>query len=382
MNVENIAIAAVLGISSLLIAFGRDMASKIGNKITGLFTYSVYFDENDELYDVFASWFKENHPDKFRRNELKLIECSEHKYKLKILQLVDNNVVWSGRMPILVSKDRRTLEHAQNLQAMFLNSYSLRSVSKKALNALCEELLVYKINSSKDNMLTVKFNKDWGEYFTRTYEKIKNFDGLFFKAKAELLEDLNSFIQNKPKYNKMGVKYKRGILLYGPPGTGKSSIAMAIANYMDRTLYCINLASIQGDGSLQRLISDVPDNACILFEDIDTVLEQRNTKDGIKFNFATFLNILDGLYAPTDVVFIVTTNKEENLDLAIMRKGRMDTKIEVGLPTNRDVENFINHYYDSKVILCDPHKTSTVPMSAVQDLCLVHPTAEKLLESI
>jgi chaperone BCS1 len=384
-NMEQLYLGTLLGgLLGFILTSGKNIITSIYYKITSLISYSVYFDANNDMYDVFSEWFQEKYPDKFRRNEVKITETSKApKFRLKFFQLADSNCIWYKNRLIFISKERLKLEHTADLSNLFMHSYMLRGFfAKEAINELCEELLNKHLKKTQASALTVKCNSEWGEYITRRYSLIKNFDNLFFKDKQSLLDDINSFLKSKETYEKLGITYKRGYLFHGPPGTGKSSIAKAIASHANRTLYSINLASIQGgDIYLQKLICNVPNGSCVVFEDIDCVVDNRKTDEKSEFNFSTLLNLLDGLYSPEDVIFIITTNHIEKLDNALLRKGRMDFSLEMNHPRNQDVEDFINHFFGSNIKLCNPQDISKCSMADIQNLCLSN-TLEQVLEHV
>jgi hypothetical protein len=382
MNQDLISGAILVGLGSFLITYGKETISNAITKIKSLCVYSVYFDQNEILYNVFSDWFAEKYPNKFKNLEAQIVE-NKSSFKLKFKQLFDDNIIRYDKKFLLVNKGRMKLEYTNNTLNVYLHSYIIKGFfAKKKIENLCKELLKQHIESTEKYDLVVKYNGDWGDYYTRYYETIKGFDNLFFKDKNLLINDLKTYKEGKHKYNNLGINFKRGYLLYGPPGTGKSSAAMAIAQYLKRSLYSINLASIRDDQAFQKLIANIPNGSCVLFEDIDGFIENRETRDSVNFNFSTLLNVLDGLYAPPDAVFIITTNLPNLLDNAIMRKGRMDFAIELGQARNKDIQDFLNHYYKTNIILCDPMKISKISMVDVQNLCLSYDNIEDVLEKI
>ena len=168
--------------------------------------------------------------------------------------------------------------------------------------------------------------------------------------KEHLLQDIERFKESKHRYAHLGVPYHRGYLLYGPPGTGKTSLVSALAARFGMSIYAVNLNDFT-DRSLQAAINDVPPNSIILFEDIDC-MQSRQTKteaedgknesgdkapDGkpdllarMGVTLSGLLNVLDGFYAPENVLFVMTTNRIEALDEALLRPGRIDYKLCLG----------------------------------------------------
>jgi len=162
--------------------------------------------------------------------------------------------------------------------------------------------------------------------------------------------DLQKFRESRERYRRLGVPYHRGYLLYGPPGTGKTSLVSALAAKFGMSIYAVNLIEFN-DRTLKNAINDVPENSMILFEDIDcmkagnrrseveewrrkqeaTIGNQKSdATEGFSVTLSGLLNVLDGFHAPENVVFVMTTNKVEELDPALLRPGRIDYRLFMG----------------------------------------------------
>ncbi len=160
--------------------------------------------------------------------------------------------------------------------------------------------------------------------------------------KEHLMEDLERFRASRERYRRLGVPYHRGYLLYGPPGTGKTSLVSALGAHFGMSLYVVNLTELN-DRTLKTAMNDVPENSIILFEDIDCMgaggrrtetgdqKEQSVSKPGISgVTLSGLLNVLDGLHAPDNVICVMTTNKVDALDPALLRPGRIDYRLFMG----------------------------------------------------
>jgi len=168
--------------------------------------------------------------------------------------------------------------------------------------------------------------------------------------KEDLVQDIEKFKAAKDRYYQLGVPYHRGYLFYGPPGTGKTSLVSALAANFGMSIYAINLTDFN-DKTLMKAVHDVPPNSVILFEDIDCMKtgnaridpdewarkqmpEGPNDKadplDRLGVTLSGLLNVLDGFHAPENVLFVMTTNKIETLDQALLRPGRIDYRLFLG----------------------------------------------------
>jgi chaperone BCS1 len=171
--------------------------------------------------------------------------------------------------------------------------------------------------------------------------------------KRELLDDIKDFLEpvSQQWYSDRDTPYRRGYLLYGPPGTGKSSLSSAIAGRFGLNIYILNLSTIS-EAILKRLFDSLPSRCIILLEDIDAVCSNRDaeTEDsrqivtgspsrmskpvGGKLSLSSILNVIDGVGSQEGRILIMTTNHITRLDEALIRPGRVDKKVELGLADN------------------------------------------------
>lgn len=136
-----------------------------------------------------------------------------------------------------------------------------------------------------------------------------------------------------------------GYLLYGPPGTGKSSLSTALAGEFGLDLYEVKVPSVGSDADLEQMFQEVPPQCIVLLEDIDAVWtadrgdfperEDRTTGSGSytptsNCTLSGLLNVLDGVGSQEGRIVIMTTNKPERLDGALVRPGRVDMKVHLG----------------------------------------------------
>ena len=188
--------------------------------------------------------------------------------------------------------------------------------------------------------------------------------------KESILNDISSFIDDEEWYSDKGIPYKQCFLLHGKPGTGKTSLIKAIASYLNKNIYVINLSEMS-DKSLFTAINSVPKNNIILIEDFDTnssvkkrsfgqrsqqsptidapVEATENIESQIQsikdFSFMTMtglLNTLDGIVSLDNTLLFLTTNHIENIDSAVIRKGRVDKIYEIPYLTNKEVHQYIS----------------------------------------
>jgi len=165
-------------------------------------------------------------------------------------------------------------------------------------------------------------------------------------AKEEL-ERLKEIVElpllHPERFIKIGVNPPKGVLLYGPPGTGKTLTARAVANKTEATFICVIGSELVqkyvGEGA--RLVRDLFElarmqKACILFiDEIDAIGGTRDSSGGdseVQRTMLEIVNQLDGFESTGNIKVLMATNRPSTLDPALSRPGRLDRKIEFGLP--------------------------------------------------
>jgi len=226
--------------------------------------------------------------------------------------------------------------------------------------------------------------------------KLRTFDDVFLpkKQKDFLIESLDAYVNNREFYIKSNIPNHFGVLLYSKPGHGKSSIAQAIAEHLNAELIVVNGDAIKHihevieqcmgvnamDDSLYRVL---------LFEDIDSGLfnltrESDKKEDGKEDNvgMATILNALDGIGAPTNVIYVFTTNHVETLDPAFIRPGRCDIHLEIGQVTGETLEEFLKfHFPDEDIIVYDNYDIKKdLTFAELQTLVMKGKTAKEIVK--
>ena len=165
------------------------------------------------------------------------------------------------------------------------------------------------------------------------------------EAKVEIMEIVD-FLRNADKYRELGAKIPKGALLVGPPGTGKTLLAKAVAGEAN-----VPFLSISGSDFVEMFVGvgasrvrDLFDQAkkkapCIVFiDEIDAIGRARGKNAGFSGNderentLNQLLTEMDGFQTNAGVIILAATNRADILDKALMRAGRFDRQIDVGLP--------------------------------------------------
>merc|ERR1719447_345034 len=161
----------------------------------------------------------------------------------------------------------------------------------------------------------------------------------------ELREVIELPLTNPELFVRVGIKAPKGVLLYGPPGTGKTLLARAAANQMEANFLKVVSSAIVDKyiGESARIIREMFGYArdhepCVIFMDEIDAIGGKRLGDGqsadreIQRTLMELLNQLDGFEELGRVKVIMATNRPDVLDPALLRPGRLDRKIEIGLP--------------------------------------------------
>ena len=163
------------------------------------------------------------------------------------------------------------------------------------------------------------------------------------EEKAELVEIVD-FLKNPDKFNRMGAKVPRGVLLYGKPGTGKTLIAKAIAGEADVPFISmsgsefIEMFAGLGASRVRKLFEKARKlSPCIVFiDEIDAIGARRTSNSGAETENNQTLNQLlvemDGFSSEETIIILAATNRPEMLDKALLRPGRFDRQITIPVP--------------------------------------------------
>ncbi len=164
------------------------------------------------------------------------------------------------------------------------------------------------------------------------------------EAKADL-EELVSFLKDPKKFDKLGGRIPKGVLLVGPPGTGKTLLARAVAGEASVNFYSMSGSDFVemfvgvGASRVRDLFETGKKNApCILFiDEIDAVGRQRGAglgggHDEREQTLNQLLVEMDGFAPNEGVILVAATNRPDVLDKALLRPGRFDRQVVVGLP--------------------------------------------------
>ncbi len=180
------------------------------------------------------------------------------------------------------------------------------------------------------------------------------------EAKQDL-QEVVEFLKYPKKFESVGAKIPKGVLLVGPPGTGKTMLARAVAGEADVPFFSISGSEFVemfvgvGASRVRDLFTKAKKNApCIIFVDeIDAVGRRRGSgmgggHDEREQTLNQILVEMDGFEQGTTVIVLAATNRADVLDPALLRPGRFDRRVDIDLPDRKDREAILKVHFDKK----------------------------------
>lgn len=183
------------------------------------------------------------------------------------------------------------------------------------------------------------------------------------KEEKEEVRELIDFLKNPKRFQKLGARIPKGVLLVGPPGTGKTLLAKAVAGEANVPFYFISGSDFVelfvgvGASRVRDMFKQAKANApCLIFiDEIDAVGRQRGTglgggHDEREQTLNQLLTEMDGFGANEGIIVIAATNRADVLDPALLRPGRFDRQVTVGLPDVREREDILTVHAKNKIL--------------------------------
>jgi cell division protease FtsH len=280
-----------------------------------------------------------------------LIEDKEQRLRLTLDQPVDGQTQVITQYPLQASDDIFTaLQNAGN-HPTFNTTVRQESFLVTMLIYLIPLGLVLLIlfwmmnNAQGGGNRVMSFGKSKAKQLNKDMPKTTFADVAGADEAVEELQEIKDFLQNPARYQALGAKIPKGVLLYGPPGTGKTLLARAVAGEAGVPFYTISGSDFVemfvgvGASRVRDLFEQAKQNSpCIIFVDeIDAVGRQRGAglgggHDEREQTLNQLLVEMDGFDARGGIILIAATNRPDILDPALLRPGRFDRQIPVGAP--------------------------------------------------
>jgi cell division protease FtsH len=185
------------------------------------------------------------------------------------------------------------------------------------------------------------------------------------EAKQELKEVVD-FLKHPQKYLRIGAEIPKGVLLVGPPGTGKTLLARAVAGEAAVPFLTVSASEFMemfvgvGASRVRNLFEEArkASPAIIFIDELDSIGRRRGAgigggHDEREQTLNQILSEMDGFEKDTSVIIIAATNRPDILDPALMRPGRFDRQVTIGLPTQREREEILKVHVRNKPVADD-----------------------------
>jgi chaperone BCS1 len=327
-------------------AFLRQLPGDLWDWLVRQTTMMVTVKDDDSAFAWVKEWFLEQEfLKRIRRVDL---DTTLRGAEMALVPAPGRHLFWHAGRPFWVWFYRS--EETKGYSARRVESLTFRTLGRDQLflKRFVKEIVACHHRKVKVASYLYVYDDCWN--YVSAYSP-RLLDSVILKPgeKEHLMQDLERFRGSRARYRRLGVPYHRGYLLYGPPGTGKTSLVSAIAAKYGMSMYVVNLTEFN-DRTLKAAMNDVQEDSVILFEDIDCMRAGNRRaesnephgnkqtpgeaeKNSASINGVTLsglLNVLDGVHAPENVVYVMTTNKVESLDPALLRPGRIDYRLYMG----------------------------------------------------
>ncbi len=219
--------------------------------------------------------------------------------------------------------------------------------------------------ASAANSQSMSFGKARARLYGPDKKKVTFKDVAGNEAAKQDLMEIVDFLKSPKKYEKLGAKIPRGVLLAGDPGTGKTLMARAVAGEANVPFFSISGSEFAemfvgvGASRVRDLFSKAKKNApsIIFIDEIDAVAHKRDARGGAGREDEQTLNQIlvemDGFDNDSGVIVMAATNRVDMLDKALLRPGRFDRHVNVTLPERKDRLEILKVHFKGKPVESD-----------------------------
>lgn len=302
---------------------------------------SIYMVKNkpEEIsYNEFLTMVEDKKVDKIDlmgNNEEIIVISNDKKYKTSN----PKSLTFKERM---LKKDIEVINKTPNSVKLTVLVRGLFNIAFIALIAFVLWSLVKNTVSKKDSIVKEKPNVNFNDIAGNLEAK-------------EDMKFLVNFLKEPKKYEKMGAKLPKGVVLYGPPGTGKTMMAKAVAGEAGVPFYSatgsdfVEMYVGLGAKRVRDLFKQAKENSpsIVFIDEIDAVGTSRGKENSNSEKDQTInalLAELDGFDSDSQVIVMAATNRVEDLDEALIRPGRFDRHVNIGLPDYEGRLAILNRY--------------------------------------
>lgn len=261
------------------------------------------------------------------------------------------DVIKEGKVAIDIKEDVDVFDTVMNIALI-------------ALPAIALLLFFFFMIRQAQNMnnQNIGFGKAKARLYGNEKKKVLFSDVAGNEAAKQDLSEIVDFLKNPKKYEKLGAKIPRGVLLAGDPGTGKTLMARAVAGEAGVPFFSISGSEFAemfvgvGASRVRDLFAKAKKNSpsIIFIDEIDAVAHKRDARGGAGREDEQTLNQIlvemDGFDNETGVIVIAATNRVDMLDKALLRPGRFDRHVNVTLPERKDRIDILKVHFKNKPV--------------------------------
>ena len=258
----------------------------------------------------------------------------------------------------------------------FLIWFVLPIILFSAIGNQMNKKLMEKAGGGPGSMMFGGMGKSNAKVYVQSTAGIRFADVAGEDEAKENLQEVVNYLHDPSKYESIGAKMPKGILLVGPPGTGKTMLAKAVAGESNVPFFSISGSEFvemfvgMGASKVRDLFRQAKEKApCIVFiDEIDAIGQKRNSgnlggNDEREQTLNQLLTEMDGFEGNTGVIILAATNRPESLDPALTRPGRFDRRVPVELPDLKGREEILK-VHAKKVALAPGIDFTTVARMA------------------
>ena len=258
----------------------------------------------------------------------------------------------------------------------FLIWFVLPIILFSAIGNQMNKKLMEKAGGGPGSMMFGGVGKSNAKVYVQSTAGIRFADVAGEDEAKENLQEVVNYLHDPSKYESIGAKMPKGILLVGPPGTGKTMLAKAVAGESNVPFFSISGSEFvemfvgMGASKVRDLFKQAKEKApCIVFiDEIDAIGQKRNSgqfggNDEREQTLNQLLTEMDGFEGNTGVIILAATNRPDSLDPALTRPGRFDRRVPVELPDLKGREEILK-VHAKKVALAPGIDFNTVARMA------------------
>lgn len=345
--------AVALGLVGVLAAALHKLPGRLWSQLQRLLVVQVSLDSRNELFAAFVAWLNDQRFSRHSRFFTVVqapVQVAEDDPALGDAPPLHYSpapglhLFWFDGRPMWLQ--REIVVNLQVVETIHLGAlFSTRARMERLLEAVARHA-----SERRAHLLTLytvdRFGDEWRQAESKPRRRL---DSVVLEpgVARQLNDDIHEFFTRRDWYAQMGIPWRRGYLLHGPPGTGKTSVAYALAGELGLKLCALSLTNPKlNDNVLAALLQRTPPRSLILIEDIDAFFTARDKADAkVEISFSGLLNALDGVGAQEGRIVVLTTNHRERLDAALIRPGRIDVQVELGLATAEQLQGLLLRFH-------------------------------------